>query len=132
MRFTRYTKYKGSWMDALNLEQLLENLSDFLLNGGFAGGPHYHPYWGWSGTEDTDSVDALKEAILRALIESGQLTQEMLEELSGEGSGDKEIQEKIAELLDRPGPAHGGRGIHHPGEREAPDARADAGHHRAG
>lgn len=100
MRFTRYTKYKGGWLDALNLESLMEALSDFLLNGGFAGGPHHHPYWGWSGTEDTSSVDALKNALLRALIESGELTQEMIEELRGEGDGDREIQAKIAELLD--------------------------------
>ncbi len=49
MRFTTYSKYKGRWLDALNLESLLEHLSDFLMDGGFAGGPHYHPYWGWSG-----------------------------------------------------------------------------------
>ena len=100
MRFTRYTKYKGGWLDALNLESLLESLSDFLLNGGFAGGPHHHPYWGWSGTEDTSSVDALKNALLRALIESGELTPEMIEELRGEGQGDRDIQASIAELLD--------------------------------
>jgi Ca-activated chloride channel family protein len=100
MRFTRYTKYKGGWLDALNLESLLESLSDFLLNGGFAGGPHHHPYWGWSGTEDVSSVDALKNALLRALIESGELTPEMIEELRGEGEGDKSVQAHIAELLD--------------------------------
>ena len=36
----------------------MEFLSDFLLDGGFSGGPNYHPFWGWSGTEDTNSVDA--------------------------------------------------------------------------
>ena len=100
MRFTRYTKYKGGWIDALNLESLLESLSDFLLNGGFAGGPHYHPYWGWSGTEDTSSVDALKHALLKSLLESGQLSPEMIEELRGEGEGDQEVQRQLAELLD--------------------------------
>jgi Ca-activated chloride channel family protein len=70
------------------------------LNGGFAGGPHHHPYWGWSGTDDVNSVDALKNALLRALIESGELTQEMIEELRGEGEGDRDLQAKIAELLD--------------------------------
>ena len=43
MRFTTYSKYRGKWLDALNLESLLEHLSDFLMDGGFAGGPHYHP-----------------------------------------------------------------------------------------
>lgn len=101
MRFTRYTKYKGSWVDALNLEGLMDQLSDFLLDGGFAGGPHHHPYWGWSGTEDTSSVDSLKNQLLKALIESGELTPEMIEELRGEGEGDEEVREQIAEMLDR-------------------------------
>jgi len=100
MRFTTYSKYKGKWLDALNLESLLEHLSDFLMDGGFAGGPNYHPYWGWSGEEETNSTDALKNALLKALLESGQLTPEMIDELRGEGQGDEEIQQKIAELLD--------------------------------
>jgi len=100
MRFTTYSKYKGRWLDALNLQALLEHLSDFLMDGGFAGGPHYHPYWGWSGDEDVNSTDALKQALLKALLESGQLTQEMIDELRGEGAGDKEVQKQIAELLD--------------------------------
>ncbi len=100
MRFTTYSKYKGKWLDALNLESLLEHLSDFLLDGGFAGGPHYHPYWGWSGADETNSTDALKNALLKALLESGQLTPEMIDELRGEGEGDEAIQKQIAELLD--------------------------------
>lgn len=100
MRFTTYSKYKGKWLDALNLESLLEHLSDFLMDGGFAGGPNYHPYWGWSGDDDVNSTDSLKNQLLRALLESGQLTPEMIEELRGEGGGDEEIQQKIAELLD--------------------------------
>jgi Ca-activated chloride channel family protein len=100
MRFTTYSKYKGRWLDALNLEALLEQLSNFLLDGGFAGGPNYHPYWGWSGTEDTNSLDALKRALIEALMESGQLTPEMLQELRGEGEGDQDAQESLAKLLD--------------------------------
>ncbi len=100
MRFTTYTKYKGSFLDALNLQALLEHLSDFLMDGGFAGGPHYHPWWGWSGAEDTTSMDALRDALLRALLESGQLTPEMIQELRGEGSGDPDLQARVAELLD--------------------------------
>jgi Ca-activated chloride channel family protein len=70
------------------------------MDGGFAGGAHHHPYWGWSGDEDVNSADSLKDALLKALIESGQLTSEMIEELRGEGQGDDAIREKIAELLD--------------------------------
>ena len=81
-------------------QELLEHLSDFLMDGGFAGGPHYHPYWGWSGDDDVNSTDALKNALLQALLESGQLTPEMIDELRGEGQGDEEVQQAIADLLD--------------------------------
>ena len=100
MRFHTYSKYKGGWLDALNLENLLEHLADFLLDGGFAVGPHFHPYWGFSGMEDHNSMDSLKQALLEALVESGELTPEMVEELRGEGEGDPEIQAQIAQLLD--------------------------------
>ncbi len=100
MRFHTYTKYKGSWLDALNLESLMEHLADFLLDGGFAGGPHFHPHWGWSGMNDPSSLGALKEALIRALVESGELTPEMVRELRGEGEGDPDLQERIARLLD--------------------------------
>ncbi len=100
VRYATYTKYRGSWLDALNLQGLLEQLSDFLLDGGFAGGPHHHPFWGWSGAEDTSSMEALKNALLEALLESGQLTPEMLEELRGEGGGDEAVRQRIADLLD--------------------------------
>mgnify|MGYP001821035276 FL=1 len=100
MRFTTYKKYEGRLLDALNLQSLMERLSDFLMDGGFAGGPNFHPYWGWSGLDDTSSVDSLKDALLRALLESGQLTPEMLAELRGEGDGDEEVRAAIAGLLD--------------------------------
>ena len=100
MRFTTYSKYRGGILDALNLEALLEHLSDFLMDAGFAGGPHYHPYWGWSGGDDTSSLDALKNALLQALVNSGQLTPEMVDELRGEGAGDDAVRQQIAALLD--------------------------------
>ncbi|MEX0891933.1 MAG: VWA domain-containing protein [Gemmatimonadota bacterium] len=99
MRYTTYQKYSGSFLDALNIQDLLERMADFLLQSGFEGGPHFHPWWGWSGDEDDHSLDNLKQALLQALIESDQLTPEMLAELRGEGN-DAEIRARIAELLD--------------------------------
>ncbi|HEX2094765.1 MAG TPA: VWA domain-containing protein [Longimicrobiaceae bacterium] len=101
MRFTNYTRYTGQRADALNLQALLDHLSDFLLQSGFAGGEYYHPYWGEFGGEDDRSLDALRNALLRALLESGQLTPEMVAELRGEGEGDEAVRQEIAELLDR-------------------------------
>jgi Ca-activated chloride channel family protein len=101
MRFTTYSKYKGSWLDALNLESLLEMLSDFLLQAGFDGGPEDQPWWSWDQPAEGDrSLDSLKEALLQALMESGQLTPEMLEELRGEGEGSEEVRQQIADMLD--------------------------------
>ncbi len=100
MRFT-YQKYSGSLLDALNVEALLEQLADFLLQSGFEGGPHYHPWWGWSGDEDDQSLESLKQALIQALIDSGQLTPEMLAELRGEGQSSEDAQRALAELLDQ-------------------------------
>jgi Ca-activated chloride channel family protein len=102
MRFTNYTKFSGNLADALNLQALLEQLSDFLLQSGFAGGAYEHPWWGTMEDGDPDrSLDTLKSALLRALLESGQLTPEMIAELRGEGDGDEEVRRRIAEMLDR-------------------------------
>ena len=102
MRFTNYSKFTGHQADALNLEALLDGLSDFLLQSGFAGGAYQHPYWGDFGGEDGDrSMDSLREALLRALMESGQLTPEMVDELRGHGEPNPEVRQQLGELLDR-------------------------------
>jgi Ca-activated chloride channel family protein len=102
MRFTQYTKFTGNLADALNLQALLDQLSDFLLQSGFAGGQFNHPYWGEFGGDDEDrSLDSLRDALLKALLESGQLTPEMVSELRGDGEPNEEVRQQIAELLDR-------------------------------
>ncbi len=99
MRFTTYSKYKGHLLESLNLQELLDQLADFLLQSGFAGGPYYHPFWGEFGDEEPqDSLEALKEAILQKLLEMGQVTPEMLKALSEEP--DEEGARQLAELLD--------------------------------
>jgi Ca-activated chloride channel homolog len=46
--------------DAVDLQSLLDNLADFLLQSGFAGGSHFHPFWGETGDDADHSLDALK------------------------------------------------------------------------
>ena len=98
MRFHTYSKFSPEMADAVDLQALLDKMADFLLQSGFAGGEHYHPYWGATGEEADRSLDALREAILNAMIESGQFTPEMLEALRGDG--DEEAQDKLAKFLD--------------------------------
>jgi len=102
MRFTTYSKFVPELADAVNLQDLLDRLGDFLLQSGFAGGGS--GFWGHELPEDAQSLDALKEAILQALAESGQLTPEMLRLLRGESTGDAardaEVQQQLAARLD--------------------------------
>ena len=106
MRYTTYSKLIPGLADAVNLQELMDQLGDFLLQSGFAGGPYHHPYWGEFGDEDGDrSMDALRQAIMDALTQSGKLTPEMLQILRGESTGDEkrdqQIQQDLAELIDQ-------------------------------
>ena len=100
MRFTTYSRYIPELADAVNLQSLLDQLSDFLLQSGFAGGGL--PFW---DDENDRSLDALRQAILNALMDSGQLTPEMLQVLRGESTGDaakdEAIKQQLGELLDK-------------------------------
>ncbi len=98
MRFTTYSKFVPGLAEAVNLQSLLDQLGDFLLQSGFSGGE----FWGEEG-EDR-SLESLRQAILQALIDSGQLTPEMLQYLRGEPSknpaGQRQIEQDLAQLLD--------------------------------
>src|SRR5256714_12459652 len=98
MRFHTYSKFSPEAADAVDLQALLDKLADFLLQSGFAGGQIFNPYFDDFDSEPDRSVEALRQAILDALIESGQFTPELLEALRGDGT--KETQEKLSELLD--------------------------------
>src|SRR5258705_1064113 len=98
MRFHTYSKFSPEMADAVDLQSLLDKLADFLLQSGFAGGDG-QPYYGMGFEDPGDrSLSALREAILQALMESGQFSPEMLEALRGEA--DEEAQPKLAKLLD--------------------------------
>lgn len=99
MRFHTYKKFSPESADAVDLQALLDKLADYLLQSGFAGGGPANP-WGYEDDEPSGdrSLDALRQAILDALIQSGQFTPEMLEALRGDG--DDISEEKLAKLLD--------------------------------
>src|SRR5579859_5389374 len=106
MRQSTFSRYVAQLADAVNLQALLDQLADFLLQSGFAGGPYSHPFWGEFGGDDPDrSLDALRQAILQALMDSGQLTPDMLKLLRGESTGDAaqdaDLERQLGELLDK-------------------------------
>jgi Ca-activated chloride channel homolog len=93
MAFTKYSKWDGLDWESLSLEDLLDRLADFLLQSGFDNS--YSRYW-----DDRDQdLDALREAIMRALMEEGLMSDEELEALSDE-QGNLKV-DAMTELLDR-------------------------------
>ncbi len=103
MRYTTWSKFLPGLADQVNLQALLDQLSDFLLQSGFNDMPSW---WGEPGDPEVNRTLAdLQEAILRTLMESDQLTPEMLRFLRNGTTGDEErdgeIQREIADLLDR-------------------------------
>src|SRR5690349_15035530 len=92
MSFTKYSKWDGVDWQSLSLEDLLDRLSEFLLESGFN-----DPYFMY-GNEPDESLDALGEAIMRALMD-GLLSDEELEALSDDQG--RMNAEAMAELIDR-------------------------------
>src|SRR5437762_12466192 len=98
MRRHTYTKPSPEMADAIDLQALLDKLADFLLQSGFAGG-NDPSHFGFDFGDDGDrSLDALRQAIIDALMASDQFTPEMLKALRGEGT--PESQAQLAKLLD--------------------------------
>jgi Ca-activated chloride channel family protein len=93
MGFTKYSKYDGIDWESISLQDLLDRLADFLLQSGFESS--YYRYW----DEPDQSLDALRDAIMRALTEEGLLSDEELEQLTDEQGNMR--ADMMAELLDR-------------------------------
>jgi len=98
MRSHTYSKFSPELADAVDLQALLDKLADFLLQSGFAGGGDPSHFGFDFGDENDRSLDALRQAIIDALMASNQFTPEMLQALRGEGS--PEAQAQLAKLLD--------------------------------
>ena len=64
MKFVRYGKYTGEPADAIDLEELVKRLGNFFLQSGFES-----QFYGVSQMDPERSMEALREAILRALQE---------------------------------------------------------------
>jgi Ca-activated chloride channel family protein len=93
MAFTKYSKWDGIDWESISLEELLDRLADFLLQSGFES--PYSRYW----DEPEKDLDALRDQIMRALMEEGLLSDQELEQLTDEQGNIRAGQ--MAELLDR-------------------------------
>src|SRR6185437_16005633 len=67
MKYVRYKKYTGQEADDVDLQELMNRLSNFLLQSGFES-----QYYGFQEMDPERSMEKLRQAILRAL-EEGEL-----------------------------------------------------------
>ena len=93
MKFTRYSRYTGESLDWLDLEQLVGRLSDFLLQSGFE-----NQYYGVYEMDPSQTMEQLREAVLRAMLEGDMIPPETTEQLLGDG--DPSQKSALNDLLD--------------------------------
>jgi Ca-activated chloride channel homolog len=93
MPFTKYSKWNGVDWESLSLEDLMDRLSEFLLDSGFD-----DPYFMYRNEQD-NSLESLRDAMMRALLEDGLLTDEELDQFYDEQGNLK--MDAMNELLDR-------------------------------
>jgi Ca-activated chloride channel family protein len=91
---TRYHKYQGEPWDELDMEDLVSELSDFLLESGFA---YEDAEW------DDDYLQALHDQILDALVRRGLLSDEELQRLMSDPESLEGFLQKVVERLVREG-----------------------------
>jgi Ca-activated chloride channel family protein len=102
MKITKFSKYTGEPADAIDLEQLIKKLGDFFLQSGFES-----QFYGMNEFDPERSMDALREAILRALQEGdlfdeNSLAEEMRQMLQqSDAMNNDEIRDLIDKLMER-------------------------------
>jgi Ca-activated chloride channel family protein len=100
MKFTRYSKFIGFDVSSINLGQLMDAMSDALLDSGY----HDDYYWTRQQRQRDTSLDALRRALLQALMDQGLVSEtqvrEMLEQNEGKYKGSL-LEQLLNELIER-------------------------------
>ena len=94
MKYTRYSKYVGDLADEMSLEDLLNALSDYLLESGFQSQYMYFQQM------DEHTLDALRQAIQQAL-EAGDFLDEQMRERIEQMQMDGTLEELTEKLIER-------------------------------
>jgi Ca-activated chloride channel family protein len=100
MKFTRYSKFKGFDVSSLNLGELMEALSDALLQSGYD--DDY--YWTRQRREQDTSLDALRSALLKALLDQGVIDEPQIREMLADNEGKFKgslLEEMLNQLIER-------------------------------
>ncbi|MEO8074126.1 MAG: hypothetical protein ABI686_12880, partial [Acidobacteriota bacterium] len=100
MKFIRYSKFKGFNVSDINLGDLMNSLSDMMLDSGY----NDDYYWTRQRNQMEDSLDALRQALLEALMEQGILDEMDVEKMLADNDGKFKgslLEELINQLIER-------------------------------
>jgi Ca-activated chloride channel family protein len=100
MKFTRYSKFKGLDVSGINLGDLMEGLSDSLLDSGYD--DDY--YWTRERRPQDTSLDSLRRALLQALMEQGLVNEHQIQEMLADNEGKYKgslLEEMLNQLIER-------------------------------
>jgi Ca-activated chloride channel family protein len=100
MKFTRYSKFKGLDVSGINLSDLMDALSDSVLQSGYD--DDY--YWTRQRRPQDTSLDALRRALLQALMDQGLIDERQIEEMLADNEGKFKgslLEEMLNQLIER-------------------------------
>jgi Ca-activated chloride channel homolog len=100
MKFTRYSKFKGFDVSGINLGELMDSMADALLDSGYD--DNY--YWTRERRPRDTSLEALRGALLQALLDQGLLTEHQIREMLAENEGKYKgslLEELLNQLVER-------------------------------
>src|SRR5215213_2455033 len=100
MKFTRYSKFKGLDVSSLNLGDLMDALSDSVLQSGY----DEDYYWTRQRRPQDTSLDALRQALLEALMDQGLIDERQVQEMLADNDGQFKgslVEEMLNQLIER-------------------------------
>lgn len=100
MKFIRYSKFSGFDVFGVDLGKLMDSMSDSLLDSGY----HDDYWWTRQRNEVDDSLDALRQSILRSLLEQGILDEMDVEKMLAENEGKFKgslLEQLVNQLIER-------------------------------
>jgi Ca-activated chloride channel family protein len=100
MKFIRYSKFKGFDAATIDLGSLMDSMSNRMLDSGFN-----DDYW-WTRQRNRidDSLDALRQAILEALLDRDILSEHDIEQMLADNGGEFRgslLEQLINQLIER-------------------------------
>src|SRR3982750_1335033 len=100
MKFTRYSKFKGIDVSSINLGDLMDALSDSVLQSGY----DEDYYWTRQRRPQDTSLDALRRALLQALLDQGLIDEQQIAEMLADNNGEfkgSQLEETLNQLIER-------------------------------